>query len=214
MINYTILILSLITGIIGMVSYKKLTMPFKLLSVYLSYVFLDNVVNQYVNAVYKNNVWVLHAETIANYVFFSFIYYNLLKNKYIKKSILVSVILVTIFFIINASFLQPSEFPSNSMLINEILFTIFSLLLFKQMLLYPLQVNILKQGVFWFNTAILFFSTTMFLNFALINYYFQQNIYMPVLNYFWHFIDITFNLLLGIAILTEKKVISTIDAER
>jgi hypothetical protein len=215
MISNIILVLSFATAVIGMVCYKRLTMPFKLLSAYLVYSFLDNVVNQYINAVYKNNVPVLHIETIANYLFFSFIYYYLLKNKLVKKAILVSIVLVTLFFFINALLLQPyyRVFPSNAMLINEIVFVIFSLLLFKQMLLYPLQVNIIKQGVFWFNTAVLFFSTTMFVNFALINYYFQHNIQVPVLTYFWHSIDITFNILLGIAILTDKKQVGTAGTE-
>jgi hypothetical protein len=210
MISSIALILSFATAIVGMVSYKRLTMPFKLLSVYLLYSFLDNVVNQYVNAVYKNNVPVLHVETIANYIYFSLIYYYLLKNKYIKKAILVSIVVVTLFFFINALWLQPyyKVFPSNAMLINEIIFVIFSLLLFKQMLLYPLQIKITKQGVFWFNTAILFFFTTMFFNFALINYYSLHNTQNPVLSYFWHFLDISFNILLGIAILTDKKQIT------
>jgi hypothetical protein len=207
MISSIILILSFATAVVGVVCYKRLTMPFKILSAYLIYSFLDNVVNQYVNAVYKNNVPVLHFETIANYIFFSLIYYYLLKNKYIKKAILVSIVLVTLFFFINALWLQPyyKVFPSNAMLINEITFVIFSLLLFKQMLLYPLQIKITKQGVFWFNTAVLFFSTTMFFNFAFINYYFLHNTQSPVLSYFWHFLDISFNILLGIAILTDKK---------
>jgi hypothetical protein len=210
MISSIILIISFATAVIGMVCYKRLTMPFKILSVYLVYLFVDNVVNQYVNAVYKSNVPVLHIETIANYIFFSLIYYYLLKNKYLKKAILVSIVLVTLFFFINALWLQPyyKVFPSNSMLINEIIFVIFSLLLFKQMLLYPLQIKITKQGVFWFNTAILLFSTTMFFNFALINYYFLHNTQSPVLSYFWHFLDISFNILLGIAILTDKKQIT------
>jgi hypothetical protein len=42
------------------------------------------------------------------------------------------------------------------------LYALFSLLLFKEMLQYPLRINILKQSVFWYNTAILFYATTMF----------------------------------------------------
>jgi hypothetical protein len=216
MISTIILILSSITAIIGMVSFKRLTIPFKILSWYLLFAFLDNIVDQYVNAVFKNNLWVLHMETIANYIFFSLIYYYFLKNELIRKLILLSLLFVIVFFIINALYLEPYNkvFPSNTMLVNEILFVIFSLILFKQMLLYPVQVNITKQGVFWYNTAILFFSATMFFNFSLINYYYHHNVQTPVLSYFWHGIDITFNLLLGIAVLTENNNVILADAKR
>ncbi len=104
-------------------------------------------------------------------------------------------------------------FPSNSMMLNEILFIIFSLVLFKQMLQYPLQVNIIKQSTFWYNAAILFYSTTIFFNTTLMNYYYHHHINVSIITYFWYFIEISFNLLLGIAILTDKREISTIHAK-
>jgi len=39
------------------------------------------------------------------------------------------------------------------------------------MLQHPLEQNISRQSMFWFNISILFFSTTMFLNLGLLNYY-------------------------------------------
>ena len=190
-------------------------MPFKLLSFYLFFTFLDNLSDRFSIDIFKNNFTLIHIEAVANCTFFSIIYYYLFKNIYIKKSIAVSTVLFISFFLINAIFIQPYNkvFPSNVLLINEILFVILSLLLFKQMLLYPVQINIIKQGIFWFNTAILFFSATMFLNFTLINYYVKHNIHPPILIYFWHFIDIMLNVLLGIAVLTDKKEYSITSAD-
>jgi hypothetical protein len=211
MAENVVLALSFIVAIIGVARFKKVTTPFKLLSFYLLFEFLDNLLDDYLINTYKNNFPLLHLETIANYIFFSIIYYQLFKNGYIKKLIKISMVLVTMFFLINTIFLQPyyKVFPSNAMLINEVLFVVLSLLLFKQMLLYPVQVNIVKQGVFWYNTAVLFFSTTMFLNFMLINYYLKHNIHPPILIYFWHFIDVALNVLLGMAMLTDKKEYNT-----
>ena len=73
------------------------------------------------------------------------------------------------------------------------------------MLLYPVQFKITKQSIFWFNTAILFVSTTMFLNLELMNYYSHHRSLNTIVYYFWFAVDIIFNLLLGMAILTEKK---------
>jgi hypothetical protein len=77
--------------------------------------------------------------------------------------------------------------------------------MFKQMLLYPLQVNIIQQGVFWYNTAILFYATTMFLNLGLTNIYAQHNHWDNYIFYFWYGIVSVFHTLIGISILTENK---------
>lgn len=214
MIDKIVLILSFVIALIGMVRYKTLTLPFKLLSFSLLFALLVNVANIYIIARYKTNAPLSHIETIIGYIFYAFIYYFLFKNKYIKKFILISIFLITIFFFINALFLQPyyKVFPSNVIIITEILYVIFSLLLFKQMLLYPEQINIVKQSIFWYNTAILFFSTTMFFTLALINYYGQHHFKNYIIYYFWYSITIIFNLLQGIAILTDKKEIITTNA--
>jgi hypothetical protein len=90
------------------------------------------------------------------------------------------------------------------MVVTEVLLVIFAILLFKQMLLYPIQLNIVKQGMFWYNTAILFFSAIMFLNYALINYLSTHH-YNPVIFYFWDGAEIMLNLLLGVAVWVEKQ---------
>lgn len=77
------------------------------------------------------------------------------------------------------------------------------------MLAYPLKVNIVKQGVFWYNTAILFYATTMFFNLGLTNYYSKHggDIYIY---FFWYGVLCIFHILIGIALLTDdKKIIST-----
>ena len=214
MSKLTILLYSF-TATIGIIRYKKLNKPFQLLSMYLIFSFLDAVANKYIIAVYKNNVLLLHVETIVNYIFFSLIYYYLFKNQYIKRSVLLSIVIVIIISIINSFYLQPYNqmFPTNTMLINEVLFILFSLALFKQMLLYPLQVNIIKQSMFWFNAAMLFYSATIFFNSTLANYFYHHNVKSSFIGYFWYFVEITSNLLLGIAILTDKREINTIDAQ-
>lgn len=190
-----------------MVSYKRLTMPFRLLAWYLLYSFLDNIANRIVISSYGNNLIILHVETLANLVFFSLIYYALFKNGYVKMSVLIFLILGILLYIISFLFIQPYNkvFPSIMLLFNELLFVAYSLVLFKQMLQYPLQINITKQSTFWYNTAVLFFFSTMVLNFALINYYYEHNYQSKVESYFWYFNDVGFNLLLGIAVFMDRK---------
>jgi hypothetical protein len=206
-----VLVLSFIVVVIGMTRYKKLTMPFKLLSIYLLIGFLIDAGNSYYIVTYKNNVAISDMETVLEPIFYALIYYYLFKSKYNKMFALFSLILIITFFIINALYLQPFKtvFPTNVILATEALYVIFAVLLYKQMLLYPLQIDITKQSIFWFNTAILFFSTTMFLNLALMNYQRQHNLKSPVAIFFWYSIDIVFSVLLGITILMDKKGITT-----
>jgi hypothetical protein len=209
-----VLALSFVVVVIGLARYKRLTMPFKLLSISLLIGFLIDAGNSYYIAIYKNNYGLSHAQTIIEYIFYALIYYYLFKSKYIKKLVLFSIMLVITFFIINSLFLQPYNkiFPTYVILTTEVLYGIFAVLLYKQMLFYPLQIDITRQSIFWFDTAILFFSTTMFVNLAIMNYYSQHNHHSPIAMFFWYSIDIVFSVLLGITILIDKKGTTTANA--
>ncbi len=93
-------------------------------------------------------------------------------------------------------FLQPftKVFPTYIYIPTQILFAIFSLLLFKEMLMYPIKINITKQSVFWFNTAILFYATTMFFNLSISNYLAENNLNDDFIFYFWYFITDVFHI--------------------
>ena len=190
-------------------------MPFKLLAVLqVLDLFITNIASKQVENTYHNNALISHIQTVNTYIFYSLIYYYLLKNKYLKNSILVSIVLVVVFGFVNAIFMQPYDqsFPINVLIPTQILFITFSLLLFRQMLLYPMQISIIKQSIFWYNTAILFFSTTMFMNLGLMNYYSRHGLHGQIVFYFWYSAIIIFNLLLGMAILTDRKEAATINA--
>jgi hypothetical protein len=199
--------LSLVVALIGMARFKKLTMPFKILVFWQLVDFIIDSCNQLCIHIYKNNALLTHTQTIVEYVSYAVIYYYLIRSKQIKIFILGSIAVLFVFFIINGCFLQPftKTFPTNVIMPAEIIYVIFAILLFKQMLQYPVQVNIVKQSVFWFNTAMLFFSTTMFLNLGLMNYYGTHNKSFAVILRFWYSIDIIFSVLLVLAILNDNK---------
>jgi hypothetical protein len=210
MLGNIVLALSIIVAIMGVIRFKKMTMPFKLLAIWLVIdVILDTVGNRLCIAIYKNNALLTNTETIGEFVFFAGAYYFLLRKSWAKKLVLGSIIALSVFFVINGLVLQPftKVFPTFVIMPAEILYVIFGILLFKQMLQYPIQINIMKQSIFWFNTAILFFSTTMFSIFSLFNYYAQHvsREGMAVVLYFWYGADIIFSVLICIAILNENK---------
>ena len=215
MINNISLILSILVCLIGIVRFRKLTMPFKLL-VLLQIIdlLLTTVTDKLVVTKYHTNALISHIQALNSYIFYSLIYYFLFKNIYVKRFLLFSIIPITVFAFINAISIEHyyNTFPIYVLIPTEILYVIYSLLLFRQMLLYPVQVNIVKQSVFWYNIAILFFSATMFMNLGLMNYYSHHSLHAQFIVYFWYSAIILFNLLLGIAILTDRKVVATTDA--
>ena len=204
-IYYCLLLLIVLS--IGFFRYKKLNRPFKILAWSVLIVLLCNILSRIFISKYKNNAPVLHIESITGYLFYSLTYYYIFKNKKIKTAIIISMVIILVFFIINALFLQPFHkiFPTNIYFPTQILLALFSLLLFKEMLMYPVKINIIKQSVFWYNTAMLFYATVMFFFLGLTNYLGEHNLNDYFIYYFWYFIIGVFHILIGVALITDKK---------
>jgi hypothetical protein len=213
-ITHTYEILVLIVVIIGITRYSMLNHPFKILALSTIANLAVDILSDIFNAKYKTNAPVLHVEAITDFVFYGLIYYYLFNNQRTKKVIIISIIVISVFSVINALFLQPFNkvFPTYVNLPTLALLVIFSLLLFKQMLLSPLTTPLLKQGVFWFNTAIIFYGTTIFLNIGLSNVYIRNPSTDYLIFYFWYVIFYIFTILIGIALLTDNKKITSTNA--
>jgi len=191
-----------------MVRFKKLTIPFKILALSVIANLLMEILSEIFIARYRSNALVMHMESAFGYIFYSSIYFYLFKNRILKQIIIASIFCIVVFSILNALFFQqPSKvvFPTHMYLVTNILYVIFSLVLFKQMLQYPVDVNIIKQSTFWFNTAMIFFSTTMFLNMELTNYYAEHKWGYDVIYYFWNGNFYLFNILIGISLLNDNR---------
>lgn len=203
----TYLILLLIVSGIGIFRYKTFTIPFKILTWAVLMELLCHIIELISIARYGNNIIISQIESLTGFIFFLATFYFLFRNRVIKKAIVVSIITITIFFFINAIFFQSIRklFPTNIYFATQVLFAVFSLLLFKEMLMYPIKINIIKQSVFWYNTAILFYATTMFFNFGISNYLLKHNLQDQFIYYFWYFILHVFYILIGISLLTDKK---------
>ena len=207
--------LLLLIFVLGTVRYKKLAVPYRLLTVYIGLTFVLEVFSTICANKFRNNLPVEHISSYSEFIFNALIFYMLLKSVLIKKLVKISIAAITIFFIINSIWLQPflHSFPSNAIIVSEIALVIFSLLVFKQMLQYPLQVNITSQSVFWYNTAILFYSTTVFLNFGLTNYVIKHHLNNATYYNCRVILNMIFYILLGIAIFIEDKKITADNAE-
>src|ERR1700744_2693070 len=96
-IYYFILITTLVTG---MVRYKKLTIPFKFLTISVLVTLLFDIAARFYAIKYKNNALIFHFMSICGYVFYALTYLSLFKSITIKKAIKISIpTILSLFFI-------------------------------------------------------------------------------------------------------------------
>jgi hypothetical protein len=198
--------------LIGMIRYKGLTMPFKVITWGVFVTFVLSVLSRYFAHAYQNNAPIIHLESITAYIFYSLTFYYLFKSILIKKIIAISIVIFVVLAIIDAAFFQQpwkKEFPTYIYNPTNALYIVFSLLLFKEMLLYPVKVRITRQSPFWFNIGVLLYGSTMFLILALTNYGVEHSeIFSYVTIYLWYFILFAFHIFIGISILMDKKTLA------
>ena len=73
------------------------------------------------------------------------------------------------------------------------------------MLQHSLEVPIVKQSTFWFNTAMLYYSATMFLHVAFLNYYAEHGWGYDIIFYIYGGNYVLFYILIAAALVVDKK---------
>jgi hypothetical protein len=176
-------------------------MPFKILTAVVGLTFLSEAISRYLAITIRNSNPPYHFFCCIEYLGFALIYANLLKQKSVRKMILFSIPIFILSSLFNTIFVQQLfVLPSNSLLIEHIIITIFSLILFFQMAHYPAQMNILKQDIFWFNTVVLVYFASDFLIWAFYNFYLRNKINNHFLVVFSYSINLLFYVVLGLSI--------------
>lgn len=199
-------VLLLIT-IFGIVRYKKLAIPFMLLTAIIGITVILESISRVFAVVYHDSRPIYHITSFAELNFYFLIFYFLFNQKIIKKVVIFLIIFFNLFSIVNSFFLQPYQntFPSNVLLPVQICYAILSLLMFRQMLSNALEINITKQGIFWYNSAMLFISTSLFFYLGLNNYYVKHHLNMDILQILGYGINYIFYLMLGYSIYLNSK---------
>jgi len=196
----------LIITIVGFTRYKSLNKGFRVLTILILCTLISESIKKVYGKVYHNNMPVAHIWGVAEFALYSATFYYLLNNSKIRKAIVVAVALMTALEIWNVLFFENLlQFPSLILNISQIVYVLYSLLLFRQMLLVPAEQSLFKQSLFWFNLNMLFYGTTMFLNFALTSYFIQNKLDMTALYYFSIVVNFIFYILIGISILIDNK---------
>lgn len=115
----------------------------------------------------SNNSPVVHMFVIINIIFFGIIYYEAF---FIGKIKTLTIILSSLALVIALYFTRNIfRFPSEGNTASSIVFIALSLIYFYQLLSRQEFVHIEKQGLFWFNAGVLFYSSINIFLFMLFN---------------------------------------------
>ncbi|SDE13526.1 hypothetical protein SAMN05216464_10477 [Mucilaginibacter pineti] len=161
-ITVTLAFVSTMSGFIpvlaALYNYKHLDKVLKIAALFflISCTF-DPIMWIMVNLGEKNNMPMMHVNVATSLVFYTLIYYCLFNNAVLKKvTLAIAAITLTIMLAFNHDIHQ---YPTVSNTALSISLIVLSLIYFYQ-LLNPLKfVDIEKQGLFWINAGVLFYSS-------------------------------------------------------
>ncbi len=147
-----------ITMVISVVYYKGADKVFKLICVLI----ILTCISEFTALYFKYHKWyngiVYNIFTPIEYFIYANIYSRFLNNKKWFKGLWISFAFLVIAEILNILFLQNiNRYPTNIIKLESVLLVYLSLQLFTSMRDKPVYENILREGVFWFNSAVLFY---------------------------------------------------------
>lgn len=156
---------------------------------------------------YRNNALIAHIFNPIQFTFLMLFFYQNYKVGWEKKATLYLAMAMLLYGFINTAFLQNTKtFPSNFLVVSNLILIVLSVNLFLQKLdSVSTKVNIFKEPVFLIAVAILCFNVFSFIFFLLNNYMLENNIESKHLVYTLLFANFLYYTLLLLAITFSTK---------
>jgi hypothetical protein len=147
----------LISALVGCVLFRKIEIQYKWLTVLIVLTLISEMTAKYVAyGLDKPNSIVYHFFTPLEYILLVIIFIYFINQKKWNRIITGSAAGLLVFEIVNTIYFQPlQETNTNTIIMESTLLVGLSLLLFLKIRETPSKQNILKKGVFWFNSAVL-----------------------------------------------------------
>ncbi len=195
-----------LTSLIGVIKFRYLTTPIKLVIIFLFITFISESTATFFSFIRKNNSSVYHFYVIISFAFYSLIYFSLLKTIKLRFSFLLMPLAFFLFCFLNSFFFQKlNNFPSINITISNVALVAFSLIYFK----YSIDKNpfdsLRKNSFFWFNTSNLIYFTIQIFIWGIMNYLIKNGIDVDPLVSFALIISILYYFAIGKVILMDKK---------
>ena len=186
--------------------------PFRLLAALTVLTLLSELIAKYVAFVlHRPNNIVYYFFTPVEFFFYVLIYKQFFSNKKWNYILWICFAFFVLAEILNTIFYQPlSVTNTNIFLLESILLIIFSLNLFIKIRESAYYENLLKEGVFWFNSAVLFYYAFSILvwGFHSIKVYYLKNPPLFIYNFLLIFSGLLYAIYafaVGINSITSKK---------
>lgn len=209
-VRFIIYLLIILAGfVIGIVNYKKLTIPFRYLVFFLLLTFISEVSSRLIAIRLHTSAPVYHWYVLLLVVFFSLIFYHFIVNRFIRLVIVVSAVAFCGLSILNTLLYQHlSTFPSLSIVVADILIVIYSLLFFKHTVDEKIIFN--RNIIFAFNISVLLYFTIQVFNWGFFNYFLKHR--MKTMSDVGYVANVLFYSALAVIILQahEKKEINAV----
>jgi len=166
-IIYYILVIS--ATIVGCIKFKKLSVPFKLLTIVLLVTSITELVAYYLDTILqKPNTLPYHIFQAIEFVLVASVYKNCINNNKVKKFINSSLFVYPAAMLYFTVALQPlSTYPSYSLMLSYSSIFIFTLIWFYES--FSSEVYPVKNIFFWFNTLYFLLSSVSICTLSLTN---------------------------------------------
>ncbi len=198
------LVVLFITWLFGLINFKKLSSSYKLLTFFILVTFISESATRIFIKEYRNSCPPYHIYQPLNYFFITAFYLS-----YLKKSgniISWSWVAFTMFCMANTILLQNVwTVPTNAMLPANIVYVLCSLLLFKSMLQQTEDKQLLRQGLFWYNTSTLILYTFNFFCWSFYNVLLKLENNLITLIDITYFLNMQYYIVTGIAIYLDSR---------
>lgn len=148
----------IIAAVISLLYYKKVDRTFRWLCILVILTLISELIARYFSFHRKPNGIVYVIFTPIEYYIYAMIYKMFFGDKKWTTILFISVACLIFLEVINTIFFQPTyEIPTNVMNVESVLLVTLALKLFISIREKPVYENVLSEGVFWFNSAVLLY---------------------------------------------------------
>lgn len=189
----------------GVYNLKKMGTSFRFLTITVATTFFFELLAAILALTIKNNLEVYELFSFFQVILFSIIYYNLFSLALYKKLVILFLVITLSVLCYELIFLKLSQSDLN-IISRSLLFIIFSLLLFRNLLLTPGNLIITKTPAFWLNVGMLFFFTINILFWSIYSTeLFNRYNLAKTFSYLLYFSNLIFYILIFMALNYEIK---------
>lgn len=152
---------------LGIFKWRSLSFELKILSAYLFLSLLTDITTLQLANNLINNLPLLYVLTMLEFALFSWVYHRIFESFHLKKAVIVIAALFFLIFVVSLYQNGVSSYATAPRTVESIVFTIYAILYFNQILKGNHSFGLEKDTMFWFNGGLLVYFAGSLLFFSL-----------------------------------------------